>query len=438
MQPSRHLKALLPLFILICQFPHVASAQELVVEAGTIHTITGDSFSPGVMVIKDGRIQDVGDPSSISIPSGWETLSFPDSEILPGLVDTHSHIGSVEGGDSSAPLHPDVRVLDAVNVMNDNIWRARSGGITTVNIMSGSGHLMSGQTLYLKTKHGKTIHDLMFCKDPLTDICGGMKMANGTNSKRGGGKFPGTRARSASLARNLFLGAVEYQKKIDAGKDVERDLKKEALIEVMDGRRIVHFHTHRHDDILTALRIGEEFGFTPVLHHVSEGWKVADEIAAAGAPASIIYIDSPGGKLEAVDLLPTTGKIMSEAGVDVAFHTDDSVLDSRLFLRNGALAVRAGMDRQKALESLTIAGARMLQMDDRLGSLEKGKDADFVVLSGDPFSIYTMVEKTFIEGEIVYDASDPEQRKFATGGFRAFKDAASHFHGVIEGEWNEN
>ena len=438
MHLAKHFRIFLPVLLAFFCQSQTLVAQELAVEAGTIHTITGESYSPGIMLVKDGKIQDVGDASSINVPSNWQKLSFPNSEILPGLVDTHSHVGSVEGGDSSAPLHPDVRVLDAVNVMNDNIWKARSGGITTVNIMSGSGHLMSGQTLYLKTKHGKTIHDLMFCKDPLTDICGGMKMANGTNSKRGGGKFPGTRARSASLARNLFLGAVEYKKKIDAGKDVERDLKKEALIEVMDGRRIVHFHTHRHDDILTALRIGKEFGFTPVLHHVSEGWKVADQIAAAGAPASIIYIDSPGGKLEAVDLLPTTGKIMSEAGVDVAFHTDDSVLDSRLFLRNGALAVRAGMDRQKALEALTIAGARMLQMDDRLGSLEKGKDADFVVLSGDPFSIYTMVEKTFIEGEIVYDSSDPEQRKFATGGFRAFKDAASHFHGVIEGEWNEN
>ncbi len=406
-----------------------------VVDAATIHTVGNGSFSPGRMVIKDGKIVDVGALTDVDVQDSWERLEFPDSEILPGLVDTHSHLGSVEGGDSSAPLHPDVRVLDAVNVRNDNLWRARVGGITTVNIMSGSGHLMSGQTLYLKTKHGRTLHDLTFCKDPLTEICGGMKMANGTNSKRGSGKFPGTRARSASLARNLFLGAQEYQKKKDAGDEVDRDLKKEALIEIMEGKRIVHFHTHRADDILTALRIGKEFGFIPVLHHVSEGWKVAEEVAAAGASASVIYIDSPGGKLEAVDLLPETGKIMSEAGVNVGFHTDDSVLDSRLFIRNAALAVRAGMDRQKALEALTIAGARMLKMDDRLGSLEKGKDADFVVLSGDPFSIYTMVQKTYIEGEIVFDGDDPEQAKYLTGGFGSYRNASAHVHGVFEGEW---
>ena len=172
----------------------------------------------------------------------------------------------------------------------------------------------------------------------------------------------------------------------------------EGLLEVMDGRRIVHFHTHRHDDILTALRLGEEFGFTPVLHHVSEGWKVADEIAAAGAPASIIVLDSPGGKLEADDLYITTGAVLEKAGVDVAYHTDDYITDSRLFLRSAAFGVRGGMSREKALESLTLAGARMLGLADRLGSLEPGKDADFLVLSGDPLSTYTHVEQTCIDG----------------------------------------
>src|SRR5690606_15391199 len=153
--------------------------------------------------------------------------------------------------------------------------------------------------------------------------------------------------------------------------------------------RIVHFHTHRHDDILTVLRLAKEFGFRPVLHHVSEGSLVAAEIAAAGVPSSIIVVDSPGGKLEAARLSLGTGAALERAGADVGFHTDDSITDSRFFLRSAALAVRAGMSRQAALAGLTIAGARMLGLEGRVGSLEPGKDADLIVLSGDPLSAFT-------------------------------------------------
>ncbi len=430
-------KYLLSLCALLALPISPALSQTVAFEGATIYPVSSAPISDGVLVIRDRKISAVGASGSVNIPRNATRVDVSGKVIIPGMVDTHSHVGSVQGGDGSAALHPDVRVLDAVNVMNDNLWRARSGGITTVNVMSGSGHLMSGQTVYLKLRLGKTIDDLMFCSDPLTEICGGMKMANGTNSIRGNGKFPGTRARSASMARELFTKAVNYKKKIDAGKDVDRDLKMEALIQIMEGERIVHFHTHRHDDILTALRIGEEFGFTPVLHHVSEGWKVANEVAAAGAPASVIFIDSPGGKLEAKELLAKTGKIMSEAGVDVAFHTDDYITDSRLFLRNGAMAARAGMDQAKALEALTLAGARMIGMEDRLGSLEEGKDADLVILSGDPFSVYTRVEQTWIEGEQIFDLANPEHKKFANGGYKVYKDMSIHTHEIMEGEWND-
>jgi imidazolonepropionase-like amidohydrolase len=156
----------------------------------------------------------------------------------------------------------------------------------------------------------------------------------------------------------------------------------EALLEILDGKRIVHFHTHAQHDILTAIRLSQEFGFRVVLHHVSEGWKVASEIAEAGIPCSIIVLDSPGGKLEARNLLPITGKALEEAGADVALHTDDGITDSRHFLRSAARSVAEGMSREKALEALTLAGARMMDLDHRLGSLEPGKDADLVLLSG--------------------------------------------------------
>jgi imidazolonepropionase-like amidohydrolase len=276
---------------------------------------------------------------------------------------------------------------------------------------------MSGQTAYLKLREGRTVDDLLFCADPLTDVCGGMKMANGTNPLHAEpGPLPGTRARSAALARQLFVDALQYRDRIrqaagDPEKVPERDLAKEALLEVLGGRRIVHFHTHRHDDILTALRLRREFGFRMVLHHVSEAWKVAREIAAAGVPASLIAIDAPGGKLEAVDVRLENGAALEQAGAALAYHTDDYITDSRLLLRSAALGVRAGLSREKALEALTLAGARMLDLHDRIGSLEPGKDADFVVLSGDPLSVYTRVEQTWIEGVKRFDFSDPEDRK---------------------------
>jgi imidazolonepropionase-like amidohydrolase len=299
--------------------------------------------------------------------------------------------------------------------------------------MPGSGHLLSGQTLYLKLRDdARTIDDLTI-KNKDGSIAYGIKMANGTNPIRpAGGTFPGTRAKSAAMVRDLFTKAIEYRDKVKAAKGDKtklpaRDLGMEMLAEVLDNKRVVHHHTHRHDDIVTVLRLAKEFGFRVVLHHVSEGWKVAPEIAAANAPCSIIVIDSPGGKLEAVDLRMETGDVLDRAGVLVGFHTDDYITDSRLFLRSAALAVRAGMNRDKALHAMTLAGAKMLGMEDRVGSLEPGKDADFAILNGDPLSVYTQVLQTWVEGRKVFDRSDPKDRLIAVGGYGATRDQQTHF-----------
>ncbi|HSL88913.1 MAG TPA: amidohydrolase family protein, partial [Ignavibacteriaceae bacterium] len=281
-------------------------------------------------------------------------------------------------------------------------------------------------------KDSKVIEDMLFCEDPLNDICGGLKMANGTNSLREP-PFTGTRGKSAAVIRQLFIKAVEYKSQIDrAAGDPEkmpaRNIEMEALLEVLDGRRIVQHHTHRADDIITVIRLSKEFGFKVVLHHVSEGWKVAEEIAEANVPCSIIMIDSPGGKLEAVNLIYKTGAVLEEAGVDVAYHTDDGITDSRFFLRSAAFGVRAGMSYNKSIEALTLAGARMLGLEDRVGSLEKGKDADFIILSGDPLSLYTKVEQTWVEGEKVFDINDPESRKYSLGGYEVYRGDYQYLH----------
>lgn len=412
------------LFLLMLALPTLAQETPQAFVGATIIPIVGQPITDGVLIVQNGKILAVGARNAVQIPSGAATIDVSGKIIMPGLVDTHSHIGSGSGADGSSPIQPDVRIMDAVNVLDSSIQRAQTGGITTVNVMPGSGHLNSGQTSYLKLRDGRTIDDLMIF-DKEGKPMGGIKFANGTNSLRPGspGPFPGTRAKSAALVREQFVKAQDYREKIrragnDKTKLPARDLAMEALVEVLDGKRVVHFHTHRHDDILTILRLKDEFKFRTVLHHVSEGWKVAEEIAKAGVPCSIIVLDSPGGKLEAVDVSVITGAALDKAGVLMAYHTDDYITDSRFFLRSAAMGVRGGLSREKALYSLTLAGAKMLDIDNRVGSLERGKDADFIVLSGDPLSVYTKVLQTYIDGKKVFDRTNPNDYEYSVGGFK--------------------
>jgi imidazolonepropionase-like amidohydrolase len=414
-------------FILFVNVASLAPAQEIpqAFRGAAIYPIGGEPIEDGTLVVQGGKVVALGRTGSVSLPANAVIHDVKGKVLMPGLVDTHSHVGDGSGGDRSNALHPEVRIIDAIDVRSKGFRKALAGGITTVNVMPGSGHLMSGQTAYLKIRPANTIYDMLFCPDPVNGICGGMKMANGTNSI-GEKPFPGTRAKSAALVRQLFLKAQDYQAKVKAAagnpdKMPKRELEMEALVQVLEGKRVVHHHTHRHDDIMTVLRLAKEFGFRVVLQHVSEAWKVAKEIAESGVPSSIILIDSPGGKLETTDIRNENGVELEKAGALVGFHTDDGITDSRLFLRMAALAVRAGMSRVKALEGLTIAGAKMLELDDRVGSLQPGKDADFLVLSGDPFSVYTHVEQTWVEGNKMFDRSDPEDHKMAVGGYEVFR-----------------
>lgn len=385
----------------------------------TIIPVSGVPIADGVLVVKSGKIAAVGPRVGTPVPGGAVVIDCSGKTILPGLVCTHSHIGAPSGGDGSSPIQPEARVFDAIDIREPSVARARAGGLTTVNVMPGSGHLISGQTAYLKLRRGATIEALAI-RNADGSIAGGLKMANGTNSMKEP-PFPGTRGKSAALVRQEFLKARDYQRKVaaaggDASKLPDRDLGLEVLGEVMSGRRVVHHHTHRADDILTVLRLREEFGFKVVLHHVSDAWKVADEIAAAGVGCSIINLDSPGGKLEARDIDWSNGAELEKRGVLTAVHTDDPITDSRWMLRSAALSVRGGMSREKAIEAVTLAGAKMLGLDERIGSLEPGKDADFAVLSGEPLSIYTRVLETWVEGERVFDLSRSEDRLMAEGG----------------------
>lgn len=367
--------------------PVAAQERPVAFTGARILTMAGEPIENGTIVIKDGKIVAVG--ANVAIPADAERRAVDGRVIMPGIVDTHSHIGQVAGADGSGPIQPEVRAMDLINPFSTSIDKARAGGVTTANIMPGSGHLMSGQTFYMKLRKGRTVEDIAFAMKGAAAL-GGMKMANGTNPMGGSG-FPGTRAKSASLVREQLTEAKAYC----GGDRKKRDLGKEALCEVLSGERLVHFHTHRADDIMTVLRLKQEFGFSVLIQHGTETWKVAEELAKAGVPVSNITLDAPGGKLETVDLRMDNAAILERAGVLVSIHSDDAIVDSRMMLREAALAVRGGMSRDGALRALTINGAKQMRLDARVGSLEVGKDADFLVLDGDPLSTYTHVLETW-------------------------------------------
>ena len=422
----------------LCLLAEISYAETTAFTGAKLIPITGDAIENGTFVVRDGKIHAVGATGDVRIPRGADVIDVSGSVIMPGIVDTHSHIGGVSGGDGSGPIQPEVRLLDSINVRDAGFDRARAGGITTANLMPGSGHLMSGQTVYLKLRDGNSVEELAYRRKD-GGIDGGLKMANGTNSIDPS-PFPGTRAKSAALVRARYIEAQEYREKLAAAKKdkdkspPDRDLALDTLVEVLEGTRIVHHHTHRHDDVLTVLRLQKEFGFRVVLHHVSEAARVADEIAAADVPVSLIMVDAPGGKLEAINLVSDNAPALEKAGARVAFHTDDYITDSRIFLRMAAMGVRAGMSHDTALRAMTLEPAIMLDMGDRIGSLEKGKDADFVILSGEPLSVYTRVLETWVEGKKVFDLDDEDDKLIAEGGYGAMgpSHAAHTFHGYGE------
>ncbi len=394
----------------------------------------------GVVVVHKGKIVAVGGAGT-AIPADAKRVDAKGKIVMPGLCDTHNHIGGVGGADQSGTIQPAVRVIDSINPFDSGFRRAQAGGLTTLNIMTSSGHLLSGQTVYIKAKKAKTIEEMMI-KGADGNWLGGIKMANGTNPMRAP-PFAATRGKAAAMVREQFIRAQEYRDKIaragdDAEKKPARDLALEQLVLAMEGKKIIHHHTHRADDIATILRLQKEFGFRVVLHHVSEAYKISEEIAAAQKTGptgrregvvgcSVILIDSPGGKLEARDMLYENCALLDKAGIHVCMHTDDYITDSRLWMRMPALAVRGGFSRTQALKSLTIEGAMCMDLGDRVGSLEVGKDADVIVLSGDPLSVYTKVEQTWIEGVQVYDRSNPDDRLYADGGYGAGRDQSPYF-----------
>ena len=409
-----------------------AQAQTLALTNATLYPVSGPPIVDGVLVVRDGRIAAIGSAIQVSVPEDATVYDLSGKIVIPGLIDTHSHVGigprpmvpaNQDVNEGTDPVQPNLRALDAIWPQDPGIRMALAGGITTANIMPGSGNVVGGQTAYVKLR-GNTVDEMWIRGADGRPVLGGMKMANGENPKRAGSpeRAPMTRMAVAYLERKIFIEALDYQKKQSDGAQngdplPATDLRLEPMLEVLEGRRIVHHHTHRADDIASVLRIADEFGHRVVLQHATEAYKLADLLAREQVPVSAIVVDAPGGKHEAIGLSLESPGILERAGVKVALHTDDWITHSRLLLRSGALAVRGGMSEPGALAALTQNAADMLDLGDRLGSLDPGKEADFVVLSGLPFATRTRVLETWIEGVRVWDRAVLADRLYQTGGF---------------------
>lgn len=429
-----------------------AQEQATAIRGALIHPIAAPAIPDGTIVFQDGVILAVGPADEIAIPDGARVFDGMGKTVLPGLIDTHSHLGvyswpgvagNSDGNESTAPLTAQVRALDAFNTQDPAIDLARAGGITTILVLPGSANLVGGEGVVMKLRPNALADEMRMAEAPRQ-----LKMAMGENPKRvygGRGQMPATRMGIVAKLRESFIKAEEYRDarnrhaerlaryaaelaEHEAGEREERPDRpdwferkplEEVLADVLDGEILVQVHCYRVDDIMDILRVADEFGFRiQALHHVLEGYKVADLLAERGIGAST-WPDWWGFKLEAWDATPYNMAILANAGVLTAMQSDSPNTIQR-FPHEAAKAMKYGMTEQQALESITLAGARMLGIDEWVGTLEPGKHADIAVLSGPWNDMYTLNEMTFIDGELVFVRQDWNVERDAWSVFRSW------------------
>jgi imidazolonepropionase-like amidohydrolase len=388
----------------------------LAIVGGRVVPVAGAPFDDGVVLVRDGRIEAAG--RDIRVPEDAERVDAAGKVVLPGLVDAHTHVGVHSEGDGWAgqdtneltdPITPHVRALDAINPADLGFADAVAGGVLTLNVNPGSGNPIGGQTAAVRSA-GRTV-DEMLLRAP-----SGMKSALGENPKRVYGErkqLPSTRLGTAAVIRDALVKAANYLAKAERGGDdpPERDLRWEALGLVLKGEIPWRQHCHRADDIATALRLADEFGYRLVVDHGTEAVPLADQLAERGIPVLIGPLLTSRSKVELRNRSLANPGRLAAAGVELAIITDHPVVPIHLLHVQAALAVREGLDPATALRALTLTPARVLGLDDRLGSLEPGKHATLCIWSGDPLDTRSRVESAWIEGHQVY-RSDPDRPPF--------------------------
>ncbi|MCJ7818304.1 MAG: amidohydrolase [Syntrophales bacterium] len=396
----------------------------IAIKNGTVWTITNGTLENGTVLVEDGRIAAVG--VDLEIPADAEVIDAAGKIVMPGLIDAHCHVGlfpdgigwdHVDGNEMTDPITPHLRALDAVHPEDMAFKDLLEAGVTTVLTGPGSANLVGGQWTCLKTIPTSNIAEMVL-KDPA-----GMKMALGENPRRVYGsqkKIPSTRMGNAAVLRSALVEAQNYlakwaryeteaaayaEKASDDGKKSsppqppERDLKLEALGKVLKRELKARVHAHRADDMLTAIRIAEEFNLDLTLEHATEGHKIAALLAEKGIPVTVGPILFSRTKFELREMTPKNPGILAKAGVKLAIQTDEGSAVKYLAL-NAALAVREGLPEEEALRAITINAAEIIGVEERVGSLEAGKDADIVIFSGHPFDYRTLPELVMVNGKI--------------------------------------
>ena len=396
---GRSMKRIRPV-VLLCGYVAAAAAQNVIVVRGAVvHTALGPPLSNATIVVRDGKIAAAG--IGIATPPGATVYDVTGRVIIPGMLDEHSHIGAASGDLNDKPMliGPQHRFLDALDTHDPEWAQAVKGGVTTVTTGPGSGENVSGQAIVIKT-FGDDL-----AKRILTEK-GGMKFAMGAKSPE---KYPTTTMGVAANLRQYLIKTQEYMagwQKWEAGDKKGpapvRDLGYEAMADVLTKKQRVRAHVHSATDVMTLLRLKDEFGFDLVLHHSTEAYKVAPEIAKRGVSAVVMPLGDRIGITEDAMRGPY---ILWKAGVLIAMHTDHPVINEKWLRLSGALAMRYGLPEEEALKAMTINPAIMARVSDRVGSIAVGKDADFVVLNGPWYEPATRIDMVFGNGELIYDRS---------------------------------
>jgi imidazolonepropionase-like amidohydrolase len=401
-------------------------SNDFVVRDATILTVSHGKIEHGSIYVKNGKIAAVGTNDQVSAPAGVKVIDAAGKFVLPGIIDTHSHT-SVEGSvnEISLPNTGMVRIRDVLTNEDVDVYRQLAGGTTTALVLHGSANAIGGQSQIVKWKWGHPIPDWFMPEAPRT-----IKFALGENPKSSNFRpppgvplqYPGTRMGVEEVIRKSFIDAKDYMAKwddYDARKKKgenpippRRDILMETMADILKGNIDVHSHCYRADEIMMLLNLSDELGFkVRELQHVLEGYKVAKEIAAHGVGGGT-FIDWWGYKAEAYDAIPYNVALMVRAGVLTSVNSDSNELARRLNLDAAKAMKYGGLTEEAALKLCTLNPAKQLRLDGRLGSIDVGKDADFAIWTAHPFSTYSRVETTFVDGEPLFDrARDLEARK---------------------------
>src|SRR5277367_2618830 len=399
--------------------PRAVRAQNsgaIFIQNTTILTVTHGNIEHGGILIRDGKIAAVG--ADLKAPADATVIDATGQFVMPGIIDCHSHIavdGSVnEAGPAVSSM---ANIADVLNPDDINIYRDLAGGVTTANILHGSANPIGGQTVVIKLRWGKPASEL-----PFQGALPGIKFALGENPKHSNfptppgvtPRYPGTRLGVEEVIRQAFIEAREYKKQWDdynqrkaAGEQnliaPRRNVQLDPLVEVLEGKRYVHAHSYRADEILMLIRVADEFGFkVRTFQHVLEGYKIADEIAASGAGGST-FSDWWAYKMEAFDAIPYNAALMADRGVIVSVNSDDAQ-EARQLNQEAAKSMKyGGLSANDALKLITLNPAIQLGIDNRVGSIDVGKDADLAIFNHDPLSVYAVVQKTLIDGQVYFD-----------------------------------